>query len=153
MGKENQSKEENVAETHVHLAKALESLDRIHPKTEQIKHQMSIIALIGLGFELGLERVIHKSLGDVAKAMHNLKHFFMGNTPDILSEAMSMAKKKDDRILSKFLYIQDQPGGKERLMEFLKLKIDTEKLTPEELCHELLHYLNRYQVNLDNQQN
>ena len=139
--------------THTHLAKALESLDQIEPKTEQIKTQMAILALVGLGFELGLERVIHKALADVAKAMHNLKHYFQGKDTDTLTTAMGMAKRKDKRILSKFLAITDIPGGKDKLMEFLRIKIDVEKVAPEELCHELLHYLNKYQVNLDNQSN
>lgn len=151
MEKQNSSSEKAQKEAHLHLAKALEALDLSYPKTQKTKMQMSIIALMGLGFELGLEKVIVKSLGGVSKAMFSLKEYFIDGNSSMLAEALEIAKKKDRFILSKFLALQDKDKEKAKLMDWLDVKIKKENIDKEELAREILSYLNKIHINLDKQ--
>tara|TARA_R100001594_G_scaffold36459_5_gene66254 strand:- start:3165 stop:3632 length:468 start_codon:yes stop_codon:yes gene_type:complete len=138
------SEAEGRKKAHLHLAEALESLDQIEHKTESTKIQMAVFALCGLAFELGFERIVHKSLTPVATSLNNIKDLFIDNDHSVLADALRIAKRRDNQTMSKFLQLQKDEEKRDDLQDFLDtLKPMVHTKTPEEIATELLTYLNK----------
>ena len=152
MNKNLLSEEEADKLAHLNLAKALESLDLAEHKTEKIKIQMAVLALVGLAFELGFEKVVHKALGDVARAMHNMKDMFIDKKHNVVAEALQLAKRKDRTILSKFLKLQEKEKGRDLLVDFLNEHTGN-KMDANEICDLILEFLNKNQFLISPEQN
>lgn len=138
------SEAEGRKQAHLHLAEALESLDQIEHKTESTKIQMAVFALCGLAFELGFERIVHKSLTPVATSLNNIKDLFIDNDHSILADALRVAKRRDPSVMSKFLQLQKDNEKRNDLQDYLDdLKPQAQNKTPEDIATDLLTYLNK----------
>ncbi len=105
---------------------------------------MAVFALCGLAFELGFERIVHKSLTPVATSLNNIKDLFIDNDHSVLADALRIAKRRDNQTMSKFLQLQKDEEKRDDLQDFLDtLKPMVHTKTPEEIATELLTYLNK----------